>query len=108
MDALLQEYYLYYIYIAKKEDINIVHKIEIINNDIINKYPEVLSFQETFKICRFTAFTIYLIKEIINYANNIKDTIELKLKAQNFLEIVIGKIDKYQNKNNKIKKKKYN
>ena len=100
--------YLYYIYIAKKEDINIVHKIEIINNDIINKYPEALSFQETFKICRFTAFTIYLIKEIINYANNIKDTIELKLKAQNFLEIVIGKIDKFQNKNNKIKKKKYN
>ena len=97
--------YLYHIYIAKKEGINIVNKIEIINNDIIKKYPEVLSFQETFKICRFTAFTIYLIKEIINYANNIKDTIELKLKAQNLLEIVIGKIDKFQNKNNKVKKK---
>ena len=100
--------YLYYIYIAKKEDMNIVTKIEVINNEIINKYPEVISFQETFKICRFTGFTIYLIKEIINYANNIKDTFELKFKAQNLLEIVIGKIDRMQNKNSKIKKKKYN
>ena len=100
--------YLYYIYIAKKEDMNIVTKIEIINNEIINKYPEILSFHETFKICRFTAFSIYLIKEIISYANNIKDTFELKFKAQNLLEIVFGKIDKMQNKNSKIKKKKYN
>ena len=100
--------YLYHIYIAKKEDMNIVTKIEMINNEIINKYPEVLSFHETFKICRFTAFSIYLIKEIISYANNIKDTFELKFKAQNLLEIVIGKIDKMQNKNSKIKKKKYN
>ena len=98
--------YLYHIYIAKKEDINIVNKIDIINNEIINKNPEVLSFHETFKICRFTAFTIYLIKEIINYANNIKDTVELKFKAQNLLEIVIRKIDKIQNKNSKLKKKK--
>ena len=97
--------YLYHIYIAKKEDINIVSKIEIINNEIINKYPEVLNYYETFKICRFTAFTIYLIQEIINYANIIKDTFELKFKTKNLLEIVIVKIDKMQNKSKNKKKK---
>ena len=98
--------YLYYIYIAKKEDMNIMTKIDIINNEIVKKFPDILSFQENLKICRFTAFTIYLIKEIINYANNIKDTFELKFKAQNLLNIVIGKIDKIQNRYMKIKKKK--
>ena len=98
--------YLYYIYIAKKEDMNIMTKIDIINNEIVKKFPDILSFQENLKICRFTAFTIYLIKEIINYANNIKDTFELKFKAQNLLNIVMGKIDKIQNRYMKIKKKK--
>jgi len=98
--------YLYYIYIAKKEDMNIMAKIDIINNEIVKKFPDILSFQENLKICRFTAFTIYLIKEIINYANNIKDTFELKFRAQNLLDIVMGKIDKIQNRNMKIKKKK--
>jgi len=98
--------YLYYIYIAKKEDMNIMAKIDIINNEIVKKFPDILSFQENLKICRFTAFTIYLIKEIINYANNIKDTFELKFKAQNLLNIVMGKIDKIQNRYMKIKKKK--
>ena len=78
---------------------NIMAKIDIINNEIVKKFPDILSFQENLKICRFTAFTIYLIKEIINYANNIKDTFELKFKAQNLLNIVMGKIDKIQNRN---------
>ena len=98
--------YLYHYYIAKKEDINIVTKIDIINNEIINKYPDLLSLPDNFKICRFTSFTFYLIKEIINYANNIKDTFELKFRAQNFLDIVLGKIDKLQNRKVKNKKNK--
>ena len=43
-----------------------------------------------------------MIKEIINYANNIKDTFELKFRAQNFLDIVLGKIDKLQNEINRL------
>ena len=95
--------YLYHIYIAKKQDINIVNKIEIINSEIINNYPDILNIQESIKICRFTAFANYLIKEIIKYANNIKDTCELKFRAQYLLEIVMGKIEKMQNKSNKLK-----
>jgi hypothetical protein len=62
-----------------------------------------LDYHESLKICRFLGFSNYLIKEIINYANNIKDIFVLKIKAQNFLDIVLEKIDKMKNIN--IKKK---
>jgi hypothetical protein len=95
--------YLYHIYIAKKEENHIVEKIDIINNEIIKKVPNILDYHESLKICRFLGFSNYLIKEIINYANNIKDIFVLKIKAQNFLDIVLEKIDKMKNIN--IKKK---
>ena len=98
--------YLYHIYIAKKENVNIISKIELINNEIICKYPDLLNIHETIKICRFTAFANYLIKEIINYGNNIKELFELKYKAQYLLEIVMGKIEKLKNKSSKRNKKK--
>jgi len=94
--------YLYHIYIARKEDPKILTKIDIINNEIIKNSPYLLNFQEGLKICRFIGFSIYLIKEIINYANNIRDIVELKFRAEYFLDIVKGKIDKMENK--KIKK----
>ena len=97
--------YLYYIYIAKKGENNIVSKIDIINNDIIKNSPNLLKIHETLKICRFIAFTNYLIKEIISYANNINDMFELKFRAQNLLDIVFEKIDKIQNKNKDMEKK---
>jgi len=97
--------YLYHIYIAKKEENNIVEKIDIINNEIIKKMPNILDYHETLKICRFLGFTNYLIKEIINYANNIKDVFILKIKAQNFLDIVLDKIDKIENNNKKKKQR---
>ena len=97
--------YLYYIYIAKKGENNVVSKIDIINNDIIKNSPNILNIHETLKICRFIAFTNYLIKEIISYANNINDMFELKFRAQNLLDIVLEKIDKIQNKNKDLKTK---
>ena len=97
--------YLYYIFIEKNEGINVVSKIEIINNEIIKNSPNLLNFQETLKICRFVAFTNYLIKEVISYANNINDMFELKYRAKNLLDIVLDKIDKIQNKNGNIKVK---
>ena len=98
--------YLYHIYIAKKEDNNIVSKIDIINNDIIKISPNLLNIHDTLKICRFIAFTNYLVKEIIAYGNNINDMLELKYRAQNLLDIVFEKIDKIQNKNKGLEKEK--
>ena len=95
--------YLYYIYIAKKEKVDIVSKIDIINNDILKNCPGLFSIHENIKICRFTAFSNYLLKEIVAYANNVKDTIELKYRAQYFLDIVMGKIEKMKNKKSSTK-----
>jgi hypothetical protein len=96
--------YLYHIYIAKKEENNIITKVEIINNDIIKNSPNLLDFHETLKICRFAAFTNYLIKEIITYANNVNDMIELKFRAKNLLDIVMDKIEKIRKKIGKNEK----
>ena len=89
--------YLYYIYIEKKEEFKIVEKIDIIN-ELLKNSPKILNFNETLKICKFIAFSNYLIKEIISYANNLKDTIELKYRAENLLDIVMEKIDKMKKK----------
>lgn len=91
--------YLYYIYIEKKEEFKIVEKIDIINNELLKNSPKLLNFNETLKICKFAAFSNYLIKEIISFANNMKDTIELKYRAENLLDIVMEKIDKIKKKN---------
>ena len=97
--------YLYHIFIAKKEEFNIIPKIEIINNEILKNCPKLLNFHETLKICKFAAFSNYLIKEIVIYANNMKDTIELKFRAKNLLDIVLDKINRIKNKNKKSTKK---
>ena len=96
--------YLYYLYIEKKEENNIISKIDDIN-ELIKNSPNLLDFHESLKICRFIAFTTYLIKEIINYTNSMKDIYELKIRAKNFYDIVSSKIDKIQNKNMKQKQK---
>ena len=96
--------YLYYIYIAKKENIKIFSKIDIINNEIFSKIPNMLNIQESIKLCRFTAFSNYLLKEIVNYGNNLKNLFELKFRAQYLLEFVLGKIDKIQNHKKQLKK----
>ena len=89
--------YLYYIYIGKKEEFKVVEKIDIIN-ELLKISPKIINFNETLKICKFAAFSNYLIKEIITYANNLKDTIELKYRAENLLDIVMEKIDKMKKK----------
>ena len=93
--------YLYANFIEQKDiGISLENLDEV--NKIIKKYPELLEFHERNRICRFVCFTAYLIKEIINYANNIRDTMELKNKAQNFLEIVVQIYDRFQSKNRNI------
>ena len=91
--------YLYKIYI-KKKDIKEIPKIAEMNY-LVSQVNDILIIQNPVKICKFISFTIYLIKEIINFGNKIKSTIELKIKAKNLIEIIIKKLNKYNN--NKIK-----
>ena len=91
--------YLYFYYITNKKKINDIKYIEEIN-EITKNEPNIIDKTYFFRMNRFMAFSIYLVREIINYANNIKDTIELKIKTKQFLVIVIEKLNKIKNKNN--------
>ena len=75
---------------------------------MIKHSPNFLDYQENLKICRFTAFLVYLINEIVAFGNNIKDTFELKYRAQNLLDIVKEKSEKLENKSIKTKLNKQN
>jgi len=90
--------YLYNVYIKKKDEIKEIPKIVEINyllSQCKNKNKNLFEIK-TLKICKFISFTIYLIKEIIKFGNNIKSTLELKRKAKNVIDIVMKKLDKYK------------
>ena len=90
--------YLYNVYIKKKDEIKEIPKIVKINyllSQCKNKNKNLFEIK-TLKICKFISFTIYLIKEIITFGNNIKSTLELKRKAKNVIDIVMKKLDKYK------------
>ena len=50
------------------------------------------------KICKFISFTLYLVKEIVKFGNNIKSSVELKIKAKNLIDIINKKLNKYKAK----------
>ena len=72
--------------------------------NVIKKTPDMLKYHKSFGICKFTCFSLYLIKEILNYVEKMINTKNLKTKAQNLLNIVYYKYEIYQNNyQNKIK-----
>ena len=89
--------YLFYLFISnnnnKKENI-FMNNIDKINKIIKYEVPKILSFDESLKMCRFIIYSLYLIKEIINFANMIKNTIKLKIEE---IEL-IKKMKEIQNK----------
>ena len=89
--------YLFYLFISnnnnKKENI-FMYNIDKINKIIKDEVPKILSFDESLKMCRFIIYSLYLIKEIINFANMIKNTIKLKIEG---IEL-IKKMKEIQNK----------
>ena len=92
--------YLYFIYI---KNINNNKSIEIIDkiNDIIIEKKDLLDFKNIFKYDKFISYTCFLIKEIINYANEKIDTFKLKKDCINFIDIIKNKINLYNEKYSK-------
>ena len=88
--------YLYLIYFKKKENINIVYNIDKINHLLEESSVDI---NYNIKFCRFALFTSFLIKEIIKYGNEIKNTVELKLKTKEFIDVINKKLDLYKNAN---------
>ena len=87
--------YLIHIYIKKKENINIVYKIDKIN-EVLRTAPDLIKNKSRYRFCRFILFTSFLIGEIVKYGNDIKNTVSLNLKTKNFIDIINKKIESYR------------
>ena len=87
--------YLYYIFIKKKENIDVICKMDKING-LLAQSPELVKKQFDVKFCRFVLFTSFLINEIIHYGNDVKNAIELKVKTREYLDIVLKKLELYK------------
>ena len=93
--------YLYFIFISNnnthKENI-FMNNIDKINEIIQNEVPNLLHFDESLKMCKFIAYSLYLIKEIIEYANTIKKTIKIKIKEEELIQNMKSVLYKFNNK----------
>ena len=91
--------YLYYFFISnnKKEKI-FINNIDKINDLIKNETPKLLFFDESLKMCRFISFSLYLIREIIDYSNLIKKTIKLEIQTNEYVIIAKNKLNKFHYK----------
>ena len=94
--------FLYNIYISNsnlnKEYIETaIENNEEINN-ILNSEPDLAKRKSSVRLCKFIPFSLYLIKEIISYADKYCRTADLKEKTQNLLDVIIDKFDIYQMK----------
>ena len=93
--------YLYNVFITKKDHIKEIPKIAEINY-LVSQVNNMFEIHNSLKICKFISFTLYLVKEIVKFGNNIKSTVELRIKAKNLIDIINRKLERY---NAKFKKK---
>ena len=92
--------YLYYIFIKnnnKKENI-FMNNIDKINKLIKNECPKLLCLDESLKMCRFVIYSMYLIKEIVDYGNKLKSTKILQIEGEELIEKMKEKLEKFHNK----------
>ena len=85
---------MYYIYFKNKENINIIQKINHINK-ILEDTNYFFNNNFQIKFCRFALFTSFLIGEIINYGNNIKNIVDLKIKTKELIDVIQQKLESY-------------
>jgi hypothetical protein len=82
-------------FINNKDNIRSVKNIEKIN-DLIKNSDNMFEINNSLKICKFISFSLYLIKEIVNFGNNLKLNEELKVKAQDLSKIMIIKSNNFK------------
>jgi len=89
--------YLYNFYIKNKGTIKEIPKIVEINY-LVSQVENMFETHTSLKICKFISFTTYLIRELINFGNNIQSSAELLIKAKNMNDLVIKKLENIENK----------
>ena len=91
--------YLFFVFITNNKKENIFLKnIDKINKLINDNVPKLLCFDESLKTCRFIVYSIYLIKEIVDYTNKIKNTIKIKAEEKDLIEKMKEKLEKFHYK----------
>lgn len=65
-------------------------------NNLIKSSPEILKYNKSVKLCKFTCYSFYLIKEILSFVEKIEDARKLKIKVRNLLNLVNRKYSIYQ------------
>ena len=88
---------LYNIYISNKNYIKEIPKIAEINY-LVSQVNNMFEIHNSLKICKFISFTLYLVKEIVKYGNNVKSSVELKMKAKSLIDIINKKLNRYKSK----------
>ena len=91
---------LYQYFISNDNNINNSMNIVCENydriNNLIKSSPEILKYNKSVKLCKFTCYSFYLIKEILSFVDKIEDARKLKIKVRNLLNLVIRKYTIYQ------------
>ena len=65
-------------------------------NNLIKSSPEILQYNKSVKLCKFTCYSFYLIKEILSFVEKIEDARKLKIKVRNLLNLVNRQYTIYQ------------
>ena len=63
---------------------------------LIKSSPEILKYHKSVKLCKFTCYSFYLIKEILSFVDKLEDARKLKIKVRNLLNLVNRKYSIYQ------------
>jgi hypothetical protein len=93
--------YFYFLYISKLNDHKengFIKNIEKINDMIRNDAPNLLSFSESGKACRFIKFSFYLIKEVVDFGNTIKNMTKLEMETKVFIDTLKSSLNKFRKK----------
>jgi hypothetical protein len=73
-------------------------------SSLIQKNPEILKYNRSVRMCKFTCYSFYLIKEVLSFADKMDDAKKLKIKVRNLLNLVNRKYEIYQSSyKNRIK-----
>ena len=89
--------YLYFIYIKNLKENKVVDHADEIKK-IVKDIPDFLNYHTSIKYSKFVTYCCYLIKEIINFANDKMDTLNLQKDCINLKDIINKKLNLYNEK----------
>ena len=89
--------YLYFIYIKNLKENKVVDHADTIKK-LVKDIPDFLNYHTSIKYSKFVTYCCYLIKEIISFANDKMDTLNLQKDCINLKDIINNKLNLYYEK----------